>query len=234
MPFKDFILNLIFIPTCFYCESLGYHICHKCQKNLTYCDFPMCIVCESLTINGITHKYCKNENPYNPDSYNYTYIYNTLAKKLIIYTKGSYGGYSKLKYFLDYKNFYTLLENFEIEVFVPIPPSVKSNRLQDITLYIAQNLNIKKLPIKSVLREKNVKIQKNLSREDRFKNATNKYEFISKYKNIIKGKNILIIDDVSTTGASLLNASKLLKEQGAKTVHCYTLCKDLRYNIQNA
>ncbi|MBQ4084839.1 MAG: ComF family protein, partial [Alphaproteobacteria bacterium] len=41
----------------------------------------------------------------------------------------------------------------------------------------------------------------------------------------IKGKNILLIDDVLTTGATLSSCAHALKKAGAKKVYCLTLAR---------
>lgn len=46
---------------------------------------------------------------------------------------------------------------------------------------------------------------------------------------VIKGKNLLLLDDVSTTGNSLHACQKLLKDSGANSVKCFVLGKTTRY-----
>jgi hypoxanthine phosphoribosyltransferase len=46
---------------------------------------------------------------------------------------------------------------------------------------------------------------------------------------VIKGKNLLLLDDVSTTGNSLNACQKLLESAGAKSVKCLVLGKTTRY-----
>jgi hypoxanthine phosphoribosyltransferase len=46
---------------------------------------------------------------------------------------------------------------------------------------------------------------------------------------IIEGKNLLLLDDVSTTGNSLMACQKLLESAGAKTVKSFVLGKTTRY-----
>ena len=41
----------------------------------------------------------------------------------------------------------------------------------------------------------------------------------------MKGRKILIIDDVVTTGATLMEAEKILKESGASKIKILTLAK---------
>ena len=49
-------------------------------------------------------------------------------------------------------------------------------------------------------------------------------------KNInVHGKNILLVDDVMTTGATLSSCAKVLKEAGAKRVNCLVFARVLAY-----
>ena len=44
-----------------------------------------------------------------------------------------------------------------------------------------------------------------------------------KYKEKLKGRNIILIDDITTTGATLNEARKILKQAGAKKVIAFTV-----------
>ncbi len=63
-----------------------------------------------------------------------------------------------------------------------------------------------------------------LGRVDRYKNLANAFEFIGD-KNLIQKKDILLIDDVMTTGATIDTVARLLKKNGAKKVHSLTFAR---------
>jgi len=66
----------------------------------------------------------------------------------------------------------------------------------------------------------NQKEQKTLGKSERFLNVRDK--FIINKKADIKNKNIIIIDDVATTGATLSECARVLKAAGADKI--YALC----------
>ncbi|MBQ9948822.1 MAG: ComF family protein [Oscillospiraceae bacterium] len=65
--------------------------------------------------------------------------------------------------------------------------------------------------------------QKKLNREERFENARNAYEIVN--KKYIVGNNILIVDDVCTTGATLSAIAAQLKAAGAAKVFALTFAQ---------
>lgn len=67
--------------------------------------------------------------------------------------------------------------------------------------------------------------QKTLTRKQRFENAQNMFEFVN--KEYIAGKNILIVDDISTTGATLASAAKQLRLAGASGVSAAVFAKTM-------
>ena len=80
------------------------------------------------------------------------------------------------------------------------------------------------LPVYSdIVKIKNTKEQKALSKEERFINI--KGAFKVKNSNNIKNKKIILIDDVITTGATLLECEKVLKENGVKEIKILTVAK---------
>jgi competence protein ComFC len=73
-------------------------------------------------------------------------------------------------------------------------------------------------------RIKNTKTQKDLTRAERFTNIARSFTLAD--GQAITNKNIILIDDVITTGATLLEAVKVLKSAGASQVWCLTLARD--------
>jgi ComF family protein len=45
---------------------------------------------------------------------------------------------------------------------------------------------------------------------------------------IVRGARVLVIDDVTTTGATLHEASKVLREAGASAIYCLTVARSLK------
>jgi len=72
-----------------------------------------------------------------------------------------------------------------------------------------------------LLKTKKTKPQMKLPKEKRLKNLKN--SFLIKNNSKIKNKTILLIDDVKTTGTTLLECKKVLLESGVKEVLTLTL-----------
>lgn len=64
------------------------------------------------------------------------------------------------------------------------------------------------------------KPQHTLSKEERKENVKNVYKVVD--KNNVSNKDILLIDDICTTGATLRECVNMLKKSGAKSVVCLT------------
>ena len=71
---------------------------------------------------------------------------------------------------------------------------------------------------------KNIIEQSKLNKEDRQKNIQGVYEIINKER--IKDKNIVLFDDIYTTGSTVNACAKILKENGAKEILVLTIAKD--------
>ena len=116
-------------------------------------------------------------------------------------------------------------ENFTV---VPIPVSKKKENLRGfnqadiISKIFAKRFNIS--VDNSILnRVKDKHAQHSLSREERFQNV--KDAFVADRK--VEGKRVVLVDDICTTGATFLEASKVLFENGALDVKCFALSKKL-------
>lgn len=118
-------------------------------------------------------------------------------------------------------------ENFTL---VPIPLSSTRqrwrgfNQSQIICDRLSEALN---LPVLNAIeRHKNTKTQKDLKREERIINLSNAFSLSPNSKFSIPNSKFLIVDDVTTTGSTLLEAVKVLKRNGAAKVWCLTIASD--------
>ncbi len=74
-----------------------------------------------------------------------------------------------------------------------------------------------------LLKIKETRPQTSLNREERLKNVAGAFKIKEAGK--IKGRTIFVIDDVTTTGATLSEIRKILLEAGAKDVRAYTIAR---------
>lgn len=77
------------------------------------------------------------------------------------------------------------------------------------------------LVLDSLIKIRDTKPQVGLSSNERLKNMKNAFGIQN--KKAVEGKDILLIDDVSTTGATIRECSKVLKKAGAGSIHVLTL-----------
>ena len=71
--------------------------------------------------------------------------------------------------------------------------------------------------------------QKNLNARDRAANLTGAFEVPKKYKNRVRRRTIFLVDDVSTTGATLAECKTALYTAGAAKVFCITVAKTMKF-----
>lgn len=68
--------------------------------------------------------------------------------------------------------------------------------------------------------------QHSLLREHRAENVKNAFAAVD--KDFVKGKNILLIDDIITTGSTLGECARILRKNGAQSINCAAVCTTLR------
>ena len=119
-------------------------------------------------------------------------------------------------------------QNKEYEDFVVVPIPLNKRRMRsrgfNQSEIIAKILSKKfdlKMNIKLLKRVKNTNTQIGMNREERVKNI--KDAFLA--NNSVMDLKILLVDDVCTTGATLIEASRALYKAGVLEVKCFTLAK---------
>ena len=229
----NIILDAIFPKYCILCKSLGSNLCEKCKKNLQLTSFESCIVCDRLSIDGITHLKCKNK--YSPDRYISLCYYNQLARKIILNAKYNQKSYKLFDDFINIRENLIKLDSIKpIDIIIPIPMTKSFKKLSDINHaeYIARKISETiKVPICDALIKTTKISQKRLSKDQRHINISGKIKLNTGLIPQIKDKAILLVDDVLTTGATMLESTKILKANGAKNITCLTLTKDEFHNV---
>ena len=102
---------------------------------------------------------------------------------------------------------------------VPLHPSREKERGYNQSYHIARGLFYQQKPLVDkdlFIRRRDTKSQTTLDRQKRQENVQNAFEIRQPEK--VKGKTVIIVDDVVTTGATINECARELKELGVKAV----------------
>lgn len=124
----------------------------------------------------------------------------------------------------------SVMENFHNPILIPIPLSQKRRRERGFNqaelicneLVKLDNNENYRLERNILIKPRDTKHQAHIeNRTERLRNVVGSFSV----KNIeqIKSRNIILIDDVTTTGATLEEAKKILKQNGAKKIIAFTI-----------
>ncbi len=223
MKVKDMVLP----ARCIYCneyvERVG--MCANCWREVKWISEPKCKIC-GQPLENESCKCCVADDNYFDQAVS-AIIYEGLARHLIINFK-EHDATLYAPIFAQWIN--RIIQEFadEIDLMIPVPITKKRRlfRKYNQTELLCQELQkLSKLHYEPRILEKNKETvaQKTLNREKRLKNLKKSFSLNSKFS--VKHKNILLIDDVITTGATSNACAQLLKEAGADKVFVATLAR---------
>lgn len=209
------LLKLIYPDVCAFCNKIQKEsLCKKCEEKIK--KYKKDIVIRSKNnyfeelISIFKYEGLIREKIIQYKFQDKSYIYNTFAK-IILKNEKVCG----------------LLKKYDIIIPVPIHRKRKLqrgyNQTQLIAKEIAKNIDIK-LCDDVLVKSKNTIAQSKLNKNKRKQNIKNAFKVLNLEK--IQGKNILLFDDIFTTGSTVNECSKILKKVGAKTVGVLTIAKD--------
>jgi len=230
---KDLIFNLIFPVECLSCGKEDYFLCPNCLEKIPLVDRFTCFVCNKPSFYGEVHQVCKRKTKLDGLVYATDYKNNIVNKAIKQFKYNSIKDLGKALASLMIK----LIENSELKKFfeannfilVPIPLFFfrqKKRGFNQAEVLANEIANYFKWPIETKLlkRIKPTESQTKLKKEQRKRNILNVFKVEN--KGFLLNKNIILVDDVFTTGATLNEAAKVLKENGAKKIWGLTLAKD--------
>ncbi|WAG75228.1 ComF family protein [Clostridium estertheticum] len=127
------------------------------------------------------------------------------------------------KYMLEsVKNNYL---EFDLISYVPMTKRALKNRGYNQSEFLAKYLSqFLSIPVTcNLIKTEDTKDQIGLSGDQRWDNMKKCFEI--KGSEFIKNKNILLVDDVITTGATAFHCAHMLKENGANNIFILTIAK---------
>lgn len=222
----------LFMPQgvkCIFCrkEVNGFNICDKCYENLKIIKGNVCPICGGFGDNGedLPCSECEDKSVYFKRCYCVLSYEDDLIAKV-----GEIKNDKKKYYIVPFAKL--MLDKFkEIDVkfdlILPIP--ITSDRLSDRGFNQAEELakEINKISHKVynniLLKSRDTQHQTGLGREERMNNLND--SFMVTDKKLVKGKVILLVDDIYTTGSTINESAKTLKDAGAKEVYALCLCR---------
>lgn len=120
--------------------------------------------------------------------------------------------------------------NFQdTNLIIPVPLSKKRlaergfNQAEILAKDLAQQtgITLDKMSLRRKIHTE--KSRRGMDRKSRYESVKNAFEVVS--PRLIEGKNVLLIDDVFTSGATASNCAKALKNSGAEKVYVLTLAR---------
>lgn len=214
------ILELIYPLKCVGCGKIG--------------DKYLCIRCKArLGIKVETHfeKY-RNKNF---ERHIYLFKYNGWIREQIIRYKFRNNAYLYrlfLQLIIEINNTGKFLYNYDYIIPIPISKKRKKERGYNQSELIAKGIasKINDISFAKIINKKiDNKAQSTLTQKERISNVKGVYvvneKVIAKFDDI-RNKKILLIDDIFTTGNTVNEAARVLRDYGIKSIDVFTIAKD--------
>jgi ComF family protein len=230
-----FLLNLFFPKHCLGCGKEGAYFCLNCQEKIKPLNFQICPVCQQSSINGLTHSSCQTKDTL--DGLIVLFPYQGILKKAL----------SKLKYYFVTSlvqelselllrkaklelNFGEKVRNNKI-ILLPVPLFKQRQNWRGFNQAELLGRKVAKyydweVRTDFLIRWKSTPPQVGLKSKQREINLREVFVFNPKIvvPDFLKA-NIILFDDVWTTGSTLKEAAKVLKKVGFKKVFGLTICR---------
>jgi competence protein ComFC len=227
------ILDVVFPARCVGCEEEGHYICRRCEGFISEAAL-FCPLCQQSSLTGERHENCTSlygleglasiwEYEGVIKSLLHNIKYNGMTHAVAETVQNTYismaGDVMRFKPFLSY-----LLSRDTYITYVPMFKRKEKLRGFNQAAVFAQEVG--KAVGKSVvsLLEKIVdtKAQVDLTKEERLQNVKGAFQLKSE---TLIPQNVVLVDDVWTTGATMKECCKVLKKSGVEKVWGFTIAR---------
>lgn len=219
MDVLEKVLNLIYPPVCGFCNDINENfLCTKCERKFN-----------ELKISNVEDY---QNVPVYFDEHYYFLKYENEVRDFIIQYKFQeksylYKSFAKLIAEDDiFKN--EFIKKYDCVISVPIHKKRYKTRGYNQSRLIAKEvakLSGKKYYDNVIVKSKNIVAQSTLDVLGRVSNIKGAFSEGTN-ANLVKGQSVIVFDDIFTTGSTVNECAKVLKEIGASYVGIATLAKD--------
>ena len=234
-------LDLIY-PASLYCaccgkiidESRTYRLCNECMDGIKWIDTRTCIRCGRKLSDSNPSDTCFNcrQHPHAFDRGFTCTEYGTHERAMVFALK--YDGRSDLAVVLGEiltdrmlaeSDQQELQQTYDVILPVPVHPHKRAKRGYNQAALLAEEFG-RRTGIKAddtvLARTRETYVMKYLGPDQRRENIQGAFEIIRGRECRVLGKNVLLIDDIYTTGATVDEITRVLKEAGAAHVDVLT------------
>lgn len=224
-----YLKDAIFPAFCLSCEKEGSVVCAECLSRVDVSGIYACPVCHTFTGNGKCCSACQSNSFLDQHIALYAYDETQLGGRMIHAFK-----YSYIEEIVD--SFAILVEKywgpaggvlFSCDYIVPVPLHRRRyaergfNQAKLISHAVSRVCGI---PVADMLkRSRYTHQQARLSKQERAENV--KDAFCEDIQNTLGGKAVVLVDDVFTTGSTLQECARVLKDAGAREVIGFTIAR---------
>jgi ComF family protein len=234
------LIDLIYPPRCLVCGKFlnGYTsnselaFCPDCFGDFISISTPHCTICGTPFVSkqGEDHpcEKCIRKPPLFEAIYS-PYLYQgALMNAIHRFKYGSKNSYAKhlgplLAHFAG-----QILQSNDSTVLMPVPLHPKKLRQRGfnqsllLARHVAREID-SKLDFLSLRRVKYTESQTGLNQDERRKNVKGAFRIVK--PDAVDGKEVLLVDDVATTGYTLNECARVLLKAGAERVRCLVLAR---------
>ena len=225
-----FVIDLCFPPSCYICHEFTENdgLCPECWKNITWITEPKCKIC-GIPFSIPMQDFCANCDKKKPhfDKAISVLVYNKYSKKMLLHFK-NYDCTYMSKQFASWICRIAEKELQNSDIIVPVPITLfkrimrKYNQAELLAMAISKLSHVQYEP-RILIKAKSTKAQEGLTKAARQKNLIGSFSIDNKFDDLLLDKNVILVDDVMTTGSTANECAKILKKHGAKSVVVLTV-----------
>jgi ComF family protein len=234
-PWRSGFLSLLFPEKCLCCRTVYARktedlpgLCPDCEKDLKWLEPPYCPRCRQPLPAGTDSHLCQACLQDKP-------VFD-LARAAVLYQGGMAGAIQRFKYHGDINLAAELglffnqvdISDLPFETIIPVPLHPRRLRKRGFNQAVLLGKGLARktgrdMPLRALRRVRNTVPQVELHHSERQKNVRG--AFAVRDRSAIKDRNILLVDDVFTTGATVNECARVLKQSGAGSVYVLTLAR---------